>query len=157
MKGMFIEDFAEGRVDISPGRTVTETDVVTYSWVSGDVNPMHTDAEYAARSPIGARIAHGTLGMSIATGLSSQIGGLIGTAIAAISVDEWKFVRPIFIGDTLTLHATVVSTRVSASKPDRGILVRRMELHNQHGDLVQAGLMKTMVRTRATANKQKEE
>ena len=66
MKGMFIEDFEEGRIDVSPGRTVTETDVVTYSWVSGDVNPMHTDAEYAAKSPIGARIAHGTLGMSIA-------------------------------------------------------------------------------------------
>jgi len=157
MKGMFIEDFEEGRVDISPGRTVTETDVVAYSWVSGDVNPMHTDAEYAARSPIGARIAHGTLGMSIATGLSAQIGGLIGTAIAAIGVDDWTFLKPIFIGDTVTLHATVVSARVSSSKPDRGILIRRMELKNQHGDVVQSGLMKTMVRSRAVYGKEKEQ
>ncbi|WP_336057146.1 MaoC/PaaZ C-terminal domain-containing protein [Nitratireductor sp. CH_MIT9313-5] len=157
MKGMFIEDFEEGRVDISPGRTVTETDVVAYSWVSGDVNPMHTDAQYAAKSPIGARIAHGTLGMSIATGLSAQIGGLIGTAIAAIGVDDWTFLKPIFIGDTVTLHATVVSARVSSSKPDRGILIRRMELKNQRGDIVQSGLMKTMVRARAVYGKDKEQ
>ncbi|MBU2486595.1 MAG: dehydratase [Alphaproteobacteria bacterium] len=157
MKGMFIEDFEEGRVDISPGRTVTETDVVAYSWVSGDVNPMHTDAQYAAKSPIGARIAHGTLGMSIATGLSAQIGGLIGTAIAAIGVDDWTFLKPIFIGDTVTLHATVVSARVSSSKPDRGILIRRMELKNQRGDIVQSGLMKTMVRSRAVYGKDKEQ
>ncbi len=157
MKGMFIEDFEEGRIDVSPGRTVTETDVVTYSWVSGDVNPMHTDAEYAAKSPIGARIAHGTLGMSIATGLSAQIGGLIGTAIAAISVDEWTFLKPIFIGDTVTLHATVVSARVSSSKADRGILIRRMDLKNQHGDTVQSGLMKTMVRSRAVYGNEKEQ
>lgn len=149
MKGMFIEDFQEGRVDISPGRTVTETDVVTYSWVSGDVNPMHTDDVYAKASPIGARIAHGTLGMSIATGLSAQIGGLIGTAIAAISVDEWMFLRPIYIGDTLTLHSTVLSANVSKSKPDRGVLVRRMDLKNQDGETVQSGKMKTMVRSRA--------
>jgi len=157
MQGMFIEDFEEGRVDISPGRTVTETDVVTYSWISGDVNPMHTDAEYASKSPIGARIAHGTLGMSIATGLSSQIGGLIGTAIAAIGVDEWIFLKPIFIGDTLTLHATVLSARVSSSKPDRGILVRRMDLRNQDGDLVQSGTMKTMVRARSVYGNQQED
>lgn len=149
MKGLFIEDFDEGRVDISPGRTVTETDVVTYSWVSGDVNPMHTDDVYAKASPIGARIAHGTLGMSIATGLSSQIGGLIGTAIAALGVEEWVFLKPIFIGDTVTLHATVLSARVSQSKPDRGILVRRMDLKNQNGEIVQSGIMKTLVRARA--------
>lgn len=157
MTGKYIEDFREGEVDVSPGRTVTETEVVTYSWVSGDVNPMHTDAEYAARSPIGQRIAHGTLGMSIATGLSSQIGALAGTAIAAISVDDWVFIKPIFINDTLTLHTTVLSARVSASKPDRGILVRKMELRNQHGEIVQAGTMKTMVRSRAVFGKKKDQ
>ncbi|WP_370318776.1 MaoC/PaaZ C-terminal domain-containing protein [Oricola sp.] len=156
MPAKFIEDWVEGSVDISPGRTVTETEVVAYSWISGDVNPMHTDEVYASNSPIGARIAHGTLGMSIATGLSSQIGGLVGTAIAALGVDEWRFYKPIFIGDTVTLHATVVSARVSRSKPDRGVLVRRMDLHNQHGDIVQTGLMTTMVRSR-TYKAQEEE
>jgi acyl dehydratase len=148
MSGKYIDDFNEGQVDVSPGRTITETDVVTYSWISGDINPMHTDAEYAAKSPLGQRLAHGTLGMSVCTGLSAQIGGLIGTAIAALGVEEWKFVGPIFIGDTVTLHATVVEARVSESKPDRGILTRRMDLYNQNGKLVQTGIMKTLVKSR---------
>ncbi len=147
MSGKFIEEFSVGQVDFSPGRTVTETDVVTYSWISGDTNPMHTDAEFAGRSPLGQRIAHGTLCLSICTGLSARIGHLDGTAIAALGVDDWKFVKPVFIGDTVTLRTTVVEARTT-SKPDRGVLVRRMDLLNQHGELVQTGLMTTMVKTR---------
>lgn len=147
MTGKFIEEFSVGQVDFSPGRTVTETDVVTYSWISGDTNPMHTDAEFSRQSPIGQRIAHGTLCLSICTGLSARIGYLDGTAIAALGVDEWKFVKPVFIGDTVTLRSTVVEARTT-SKPDRGVLVRRMDLLNQHGELVQTGLMTTMVKTR---------
>jgi acyl dehydratase len=150
MPGKHIEEFTVGEIALSPGRTVTETDVVTYSWVSGDTNPMHTDAVHAAKSPIGQRIAHGTLVMSIATGLSARIGQLDGTAIAALGVDEWKFIKPVFINDTIYLRSTVVEARVS-SKPDRGVLVRRMDVLNQHGDVVQTGLMTTMVATKAAA------
>jgi acyl dehydratase len=142
--GKTIDEFTVGEVALSPGRTVTETDIVTYSWVSGDTNPMHTDAVHAAKSPIGQRIAHGTLVLSIATGLSARIGQLDGTAIAALGVDEWKFLKPVFINDTIYLRTTVVEARVS-SKPDRGVLVRRMEILNQHGEVVQTGLMTTMV------------
>ena len=150
MAGKFIEDFTVGEVHVSPGRTVTETDVVAFSWVSGDTNPMHTDAEYSAKSPIGRRIAHGALGLSICTGLSARLGYLDGTAIAALGIDEWKFLKPIYLNDTVTLRATVVEAR-NTSKPDRGVLIRRMDLLNQRGDLLQTGLMTTMVRTRATA------
>ena len=148
MRGKCIEEFEVGQVDESRARTITETDVVTFSWVSGDVNPMHTDAVHSAKSPIGQRIAHGALGLSIATGLSASIGYLDGTAIAALGIDEWKFIKPILFNDTIHLRATVVSARPT-SKPDRGVLVRRMELVNQHGDVVQSGLMTTMVLTRA--------
>src|SRR5437016_4590055 len=78
MRGKCIEEFEVGQVDESRARTITETDVVTFSWVSGDVNPMHTDAEHSARSPIGQRIAHGALGLSIATGLSAGLAYLEG-------------------------------------------------------------------------------
>jgi acyl dehydratase len=148
MTGKCIEDFEEGAVDLSPARTITETDVVTFSWVSGDVNPMHTDAEYSAKSALGQRIAHGALGLSVATGLSAQLGHLIGTAIAALGVDEWRFLAPIFLGDTVHLRTTVASARAT-SKPDRGVLKRRMELINQRGEIVQTGVMTTMVLTRA--------
>ena len=148
MRGKCIEEFEVGQVDESRARTITETDVVTFAWVSGDVNPMHTDAEHSAKSPIGQRIAHGALGLSIATGLSASLGYLEGTAIAALGIDEWKFLKPILFNDTIRLRATVVSARPT-SKADRGVLVRRMELLNQHGEVVQSGLMTTMVLTRA--------
>ncbi|RZL84525.1 MAG: dehydratase [Rhodococcus sp. (in: high G+C Gram-positive bacteria)] len=147
--GKCAEEFVVGEVFVSPGRTVTETDVVQYSWVSGDTNPMHTDAAYSARSPVGQRIAHGTLGMSICTGLSARMGQFDGTSIAALGVDEWQFLNPIFIGDTVYLRTTVLSARVSSSKPDRGVVVRQMELLNQNGDVTQRGLMKTMVYSKA--------
>jgi acyl dehydratase len=148
--GKCIEDFEVGQVDTSRARTITETDVVAFSWVSGDVNPMHTDMEHSRKSPLGQRIAHGALGLSVATGLSAGLGYLDGTAIAALGIDQWKFLKPIFLNDTVHLRATVMSVRPT-SKPDRGVLVRKMELVNQHGDVVQEGLMTTMVLTRAGA------
>ena len=148
MAGMYIDDFKVGQIDFSPGRTITETEVVTYSWISGDTNPMHTDAEHAKNTPIGQRLAHGTLCLSVCTGLSARIGQLDGTAIAALGIDEWKFVKPVFIGDTVTLRTTVVTARISSTKPDRGVLVRRMDLLNQGGDVVQTGLMTTLVKSR---------
>jgi acyl dehydratase len=148
MRGKCIEEFDVGQVDESRARTITETDVVQFSWISGDMNPMHTDAVHSARSPIGQRIAHGALGLSVATGLSASIGYLDGTAVAALGIDEWKFLKPILFGDTVRLRATIVSARPT-SKPDRGVLVRRMDLLNQRDEVVQTGLMTTMVLTRA--------
>ena len=148
MRGKSIEEFEVGQVDVSRARTITETDVVQFSWISGDVNPMHTDAVHSAKSPIGQRIAHGALGLSIATGLSASLGYLDGTAVAALGIDEWKFLKPILFNDTIRLRATVVSARPT-SRSDRGVLVRRMELLNQHDDVVQTGLMTTMVLTLA--------
>lgn len=145
--GKCAEDFVVGEVRTSPARTVTETDVVTYSWVSGDTNPMHTDDVYARKSPVGARIAHGTLGMSIVTGLSARMGDFDGTAIAALGVDAWEFLGPIFIGDTVHLQTTIKSVRMT-SKPDRGVVERLMELVNQDGTVVQRGIMRTMVYSR---------
>lgn len=146
MRGKCIEEFEVDQVDESRARTITETDIVQFSWISGDVNPMHTDAVHSAKSPIGQRIAHGALGLSVATGLSASLGYLDGTAIAALGIDEWKFLKPILFNDTIRLRATVVSAR-STTKPDRGVLVRRMELLNQRDEVVQTGLMTTMVLT----------
>ena len=148
MRGHCIEEFEVGQVAVSRARTITETDVVQFSWISGDVNPMHTDAVHSAKSPIGQRIAHGALGLSVATGLSASLGYLDGTAVAALGIDGWRFLKPILFNDTVRLRATVESVRPT-SKPDRGVLVRRMELLNQRDEVVQTGLMTTMVLTRA--------
>ena len=147
MPGKFVEEFALGEVAVSPGRTVTETDVVAFSWVSGDPNPMHTDAVHAAASPLGQRVAHGALGLSICTGLSARIGHMEGTAIAMLGIEEWQFHKPVFIGDTVTLRTTVLEARLSA-KGGRGVVRRRMELLNQHGEVVQGGITSVMVKAR---------
>lgn len=147
--GKFIEDFAVGEQAVSPGRTITETDVVMFSWVSGDTNQAHTDAVFAERSPFGKRLAHGALGVSVATGMSHRIGQVDGTGMALLGLDEWRFPAPVFIGDTVHLRTTVLEAR-STAKPDRGVLKRRMELVNQNGVVVQTGILTTLVRARGS-------
>ncbi len=146
--GKAIEEFKIGDVAMSPGRTVTEADVVMFSGLSGDTNPAHTDAVHSAKSPFGQRIAHGALVLSMATGLSARIGDLDGTAIAALGIDEWRFHGPVLFGDTIYLRSTVIEAR-STSKSDRGVLRRKMEILNQDGVVVQSGIHSTMVMTAA--------
>lgn len=148
--GKFIEEFEIGEKAVSPGRTITETDVVMFSWVSGDTNQAHTDAEFSKNTPFGQRLAHGALGISVITGMSHRIGQLDGTGIAFLGIDEWRFHAPVFIGETVHLRTTVLEARVS-SKPDRGVLKRRMELVKQDGTIVQSGIFSTMVRARGGA------
>lgn len=115
-----VEAFVPGGVALSPARTSTETDPVQYPRVLGNSNPMHTEADCCVNSPIVQRIAHGKRRLSVVTGSSARIGQLEGTANAALGVDGWVFQAPIVLGDTAHLRITTVSSRASASKPDRG-------------------------------------
>jgi acyl dehydratase len=144
---MYLEDFAVGQETVTPARTVTEADVVAFAGLSGDYNPIHTDAEFAAATPFGQRIAHGALGLAIVTGLGSRTGMLDGTALAFLAIEDWRFARPILIGDTVRVRMTVTEVRPS-SKPGAGVLKRRMELLNQRGEAVQSGTFVTLVRSR---------
>jgi acyl dehydratase len=105
-------------------------------------NPIRTDRVFGSQSPCGACIAHGLLGLSVATGLSARLGVLDGTAIALLSVDACSFKQPIFL-----LHArmTIVGKR-ETKHAGRGIVQRRFELINQNGAIVQEGILTTMVK-----------
>lgn len=144
---LFLEDFKAGDVMESPARTITESDVMAFAGLSGDYNPIHTDAEFAAATPFGQRIAHGLLGLSVLSGLGSRSGALDGTALAFLGIEEWKFAKPILFGDTLRVRATVLEAR-KASRPGTGVLKRRMELLNQRGEVAQSGVFVTLVRAR---------
>jgi acyl dehydratase len=144
---MFFEDFSVGQETKTPARTITEADVVAFAGLSGDFNPIHTDAEFAAASPFKQRIAHGALGLAIVTGLGGRTGMLDGTAIAFLGIEEWRFSKPIFLGDTVHVRMTVTDARPS-SKPGSGVLKRKMELVNQRGEVVQSGIFVTLVRAR---------
>ena len=81
-RGMYFEEFAAGQTVITPGRTVTEADVVAFAGLSGDFNQLHTDAEFAKTTPFGQRVAHGLCVLSIVSGLAAQTGVMEGTVLA---------------------------------------------------------------------------
>ena len=101
MAGMYFEEFSVGQKITSVGRTVTEGDIMTFAGLTGDYNQIHTDAHFAAGTQFGQRIAHGLLGLSIAVGLLMRTGVLEGTVLAFREIVEWKFIKPVFIGDTI--------------------------------------------------------
>ena len=149
MPGLFFEDFNVGDEFTTPRRSITESDVMLFAGLSGDTNPIHTDRVFGSASPFGACIAHGLLGLSVATGLSARTGVLDGTAIALLSVDSWSFKKPIFFGDTLHAKMTIVGKR-ETRHAGRGIIQRSFALINQDGQVVQEGTLTTMVKRRAT-------
>jgi acyl dehydratase len=145
MSGLFFEEFEVGQRFKTEGRTVTEADVVLFSGLSGDYNPLHTNAEFMRETHFGERIAHGALVFSITTGLRGQLGIFSGTAIAFLEIRGWKFLLPVFLGDTIHVEMVVAETR-ETSKPDRGIITQALEVINQRGEVVQRGETLTMLR-----------
>ncbi|WP_077211669.1 MaoC/PaaZ C-terminal domain-containing protein [Bacillus dakarensis] len=146
MKAFYYEDFEVGMCFDSPARTITETDVVMFAGFSGDYNAIHTDTEYCKNTQFGERIAHGLLGISIITGLMSRAGTFEGTAIAMLGINNWKFLKPIFIGDTVYVRYTITEKRPSKSNPETGIVNRFYELINQKGEVVQNGEMPVLIK-----------
>ena len=136
-RGLWFEEFKEGQSIESRGRTITEADLVNFAGVSGDFNPMHTNAEFAAKTPYGQRVAHGALIFSIATGLTYQLGFLEGTIMAFTGVD-WKFRNPVFIGDTVKVTAVVAKLRAMPAMGG-GFVVFDMKVTNQKDEVVQKG------------------
>jgi 3-hydroxybutyryl-CoA dehydratase len=150
MPGMYFEDFAEGVEVVSPGRTVTETDVVMFAALSGDYNQLHTDAEFAKETVFGERIAHGLLGLSLAAGLAWRIGFLEGT-VEAFTALEWKFRAPIKLGDTIHVEAKVSRTKKMA-KLGGGIVIFDMVVKNQRDETVQKGQWTLVVKSKGEGN-----
>jgi acyl dehydratase len=147
VSGRYYEDFVVGEISDTPGRTVTEADLVNYAGISGDFNPLHTDAEFASRTLFGQRIAHGPLGFSILMGLLGRLGHLDGTAIAMLGIKDWQFKAPIFIGDTIRGRVHIDDKRESKDV-SRGVVVRRVQVVNQRDEVVQEGVLPVMVRRR---------
>lgn len=150
MKTMWFEDAQLGVRFTTGARTVTEADLVNFSGVSGDFNELHTNADAMQGSQFGARIAHGALILSMVTGLRSQTRLFEGSIVAFAEIRSWRFQAPVFIGDTIHVENEIVERR-ETSKPDRGLVVQKVEAVNQHGDVVQSGEMVTMLRLKEAA------
>lgn len=145
-RGTFFSDFQVGQQYVSVGRTVTEADVVMFAGISGDYNPLHTDATFAAQTPFKQRIAHGMLSASISTGLGQTLGIFEGTTLALMG-QTFEFKGPVFFGDTIRLRLTVESTTPS-SKGGKGVVVFRSDILKQDDSVVITGTWTVLFRDR---------
>lgn len=142
----YFDDLPIGHVQETGARTVTEADLVLFAGLSADYHPLHTDEEYARKTPYGRRIAHGPLGVAMSIGLINREGRLDGSALALLGL-EWKFTGPVFPGDTIRVRATVIE-RWLTSRGDKGVVVRDIAVLNQKDEMVQQGKMTLLVRRR---------
>lgn len=138
--GYTYADLRVGLTFRSPGRTITEADVVAFAGLTGDYSELHTSEVYARASQFGRRVAHGMLGLAYAHGLMwPRTGELRETAIAFLGISDWRFLGPIFIGDTIFVNYALAELRDSKSKPTQAIATFDVELVNQDGRVVQRG------------------
>jgi acyl dehydratase len=135
---LYFEEFQVGHKIITAARTVTESDVVTFAGLSGDFNQIHTDAAFSQTTPFGQRVAHGLLGLSIASGLIMRTGVLEGTVLAFREIVEWKFVKPVFLGDTIHAEVEVTETK-PLPRLNAGAITIAIQVKNQHDEVVMKG------------------
>lgn len=140
---LYFDDLQVGHRWRSPARTVTETDVVNFAGLTGDFDPLHVDHEFAAQTPFKKPIAHGLLGLSLLAGLSSTSPRV--RTVALVAVREWKFQKPVYFGDTLHVLTEVVEKRPNGRRS--GHVTWRRQLINQRGEIVQDGILETLVST----------
>ena len=145
--GLFFEDFQTGQKVKSAGRTVSEHDIATFAGLSGDFNQIHTDAEFAKTTPFGQRISHGLLGLAIASGLAVQTGILGANVIAFREVNEWKFVKPVFIGDTIHVEMEVLETK-ALPRLGGGSVILNIHVNNQSNETTMRGQWTVLVKNR---------
>ncbi len=128
-RGLTFDEFEVGHTYQSQGRTVTEADVVAFAGLSGDFNPLHTDAEFGKKTPFGERIAHGMLIVAMSTGMANWTGIFEGTTLALME-QLIRYKGAVKFGDTVQLQLEVIEKRES-SKPDRGIVRFATRVLNQ--------------------------
>jgi acyl dehydratase len=144
MAGLYFEEFTVGQQVTTRGRTISEADIYQFAGLTGDFNEIHTNEAFSKGTQFGQRIAHGLLGLSIATGLIMRTGFLEGTVLAFREITEWKFVKPFFIGDTLTAELTIKETK-ALPRIGGGSLLAEVVVKNQHGDACQRGALNLLV------------
>lgn len=142
------EDYVVGEVVLSQGRTITETDVVNFAALTADWNEIHTNEEFARQGFYGKRIAHGALIFSVSMGLCalndrSQQPDLI----AFYGVDRLRFIKPVFLGDTIRLKQTVQSLEPREEKAG-GMVNFTHDVLNQADVVVVSYTAKLLVRRR---------
>jgi acyl dehydratase len=142
----YFDDVEVGQQWESLGRTVTQADIVNFAGLSGDFNPIHMDHEFAQRTPFRRPIAHGLLVFAMGSGLGQYHPAM--RTLAFLSVREWHFREPAFIGDTIRVRTTVLE-KESRARGRRGVITWQRQIVNQEHKVVQEGVTVTLVEGRA--------
>ena len=141
----FFEDYTVGATRETLGRTLTETDIILHAGQTGDCYPHHLDAEWCKTQEFKQRIAHGTLIFSVAVGLTA---GAINPEAFSYGYDRVRFIKPVFIGDTIRVRVTIKEKR-EHKKPSHAIVNELMEVSNQRNETVLACEHLLMVRKKS--------
>jgi acyl dehydratase len=144
-RGLYFEEFEAGAELVTPGRTMTETDIQLFAGLTGDYTQIHTNVEFCKDTIFGQRVAHGLLGLSIASGLGARLGFIEGTAVALREI-TWKFTGPIFIGDTIHL-VVKVGEKKAMPRLGMGLITFDVSLINQKDEVVQKGQWKALIQS----------
>ena len=136
--GLYFEDFFVGQKTVTEKRTISEDDIMKFAALTGDDNRIHTDPEFSKTTQFGRQIAHGLLGLSIASGLAWQTGILDGTVIAFREVREWKFVKPVYIGDSIHVELEMTETK-ALPRIGGGSVTIMLEVKNQNDEVCHRG------------------
>lgn len=149
-RGLYFEEFKVGQTFQTAARTVTEADIVSFAGLSGDYNSIHTDSVYAAKGSFGQRVAHGLLVLSMASGLAVRSGIMEGTVMLWRDIGDWKFSRPVHIGDTVHVSLHIEDTK-ALPRMGGGSLSLKVQVMNQDDDVVMSGHWTMMVQSRPEA------
>ena len=144
MPGLYFEEFSVGQKITSVARTVAESDILTFAGLTGDYNQIHTDAEFAKGTQFGGRVAHGLLGLSLAVGLLMRTGVLEGTVLAFREIIEWKFIKPVFIGDTLHVEMEAKELK-PMPRIGGGQALVALDVKNQKNETLMRGTLAVLV------------
>jgi acyl dehydratase len=142
--GLYFEEFKTGEKITTGSRTVSENDILTFAELTGDNNRLHTDAEFSKAGPFGQRVAHGLLGLSLTLGLAWRTGVLDGTIMAFREINEWKFIKPVFIGDAVHADLNIAETK-ALPRIGGGSVVLQAELKNQNEEVCMKGNLTILV------------
>lgn len=142
--GLYFEEFSIGQTMYTEKRTINEDDIMTFARLSGDDNRIHTDPEFSKSTPFGRQIAHGILGLAIASGLAWKTGILDGTVLAFREINDWKFVTPVFIGDTVQAEMEVTEAK-AIPRIGGGAVTINFKLKNQKDEVCHRGTWNVLV------------
>jgi acyl dehydratase len=133
LREQFFEDYAVAARRETGGRTITEADIVLHAGQTGDFFPHHMDAEWCSRQPFRQRMAHGTLVFSVGVGMTA---GDSNPHAMSYGYDRLRFVKPVFIGDTIHVVVSVKEKRDDPKRPRHGIVVESCQVLNQRDEIV---------------------